>query len=114
VSTFRSSLTVQDGMLHTSRPITAPEQVADLFDSLLYAVQRGDAEVTSIELVVETPDESEHPIADSVTGSSSTPLPDATADVDEDEDGAHEEADTVETDTPLTPVVVPPSPAVLR
>lgn len=75
MSTYRASVRVDDGTLHTSRPITAPEAVTDLIDSLTYSVARGDApDVVAVELTVETSGQSETPIADSITGTSSTPL----------------------------------------
>lgn len=94
MTTYRTTVRVDDGMLHTSRPLLAPEKVADMIDSLVYGVTEvasvgGD--VLSVELVIETAAMSEHPIGDSVAGTSSTPLLSA---LDDDEDVA---------DVPLTP-----------
>lgn len=78
MSTFRAIVHVDDGTLHTSRPLTAPEKVADMFDSVVYDMAQPDGPhtsgVVSVELVVETSGESETPIGDSVAGTSSTPL----------------------------------------
>jgi hypothetical protein len=76
VSTFRARVSVDDGTLHTSRPLTAPEHVRDLIDSVVYDVSQPERAglFAAVELVIETPEESEHPIADSVTGTSSVPL----------------------------------------
>jgi len=71
VTTFRASVRVDDGTLHTSRPLTAPERVADLIDDI--AAQVG-GDVLSIDVTVETVGESDTPIGDSVVGTSSTPL----------------------------------------
>lgn len=86
MSTFRARVAVDDDTLTTSRPLTAPEQVGDLIDSAVYAMTDGGAAaagVTSIELVVEVSGESETPIADSISGTSSQPYP-PPADGDED------------------------------
>jgi hypothetical protein len=77
MTTFRASVSVDDDTLTTSRPLTAPEPVGDLIDSAVYAMTDGGAAsagVTSIELTVETSGESDTPIADSVSGTSSQPL----------------------------------------
>jgi hypothetical protein len=77
MTTFSASVRVDDDMLHVSRPLTAPEAVADMIESLIYGMTSGgssQAGVTSVEVVVETAGESDTPIADSVTGTSSTPL----------------------------------------
>ena len=71
MTTFRASVRVDDGTLHTSRPLTAPERVADLIDDI--AAQVG-GDVLSIDVTVETVGESDTPIGDSVVGTSSTPL----------------------------------------
>jgi hypothetical protein len=84
VTSFTASVTVDDGMLHTSRPVTAPEDVTDLISSVFYAVQEGAGTVVSVELTIETSGESDTPIADSTAGTASTPL-------------------QVDTDTPIDP-----------
>lgn len=86
MSTFRARVEVSDDTLTTSRPLTAPEPVRDLIDSAVYAMTDGGAVasgVTSIELTVETSGESDTPIADSISGTSSQPLTSS----DDDEDG---------------------------
>jgi hypothetical protein len=88
VSTYRAQVRVEDGTLHTSRPLLAPDPVTELVESVVYDMtnpdtgraQRG---VLSVELVVETGDESQTPIGDSSVGTTSTPLDDGG------EDGAH-------------------------
>jgi hypothetical protein len=83
MTTYRAQVTVDDGMLHTSRPLLAPDPVGDMVDSLVWAVQQHHGDVTSAELVIETSGESATPIGDSIAGTSSTPLP---ADDDDDAD----------------------------
>jgi hypothetical protein len=83
VSTYRATVRVEDGMLHTARPLTAPEAVADMLDSIVYAMQDPGRGLLGVEVTVETVEESHTPIGDSVTGSSSTPLPAADDDDDE-------------------------------
>ena len=75
MSTFRARVSVDDGTLHTARPLTAPPQVLRLLELVGLDVADPDSEVTAVELVIETASESEHPIADSVVGTSSAPLP---------------------------------------
>jgi hypothetical protein len=80
MSTFRASVSVDDDTLTTSRPLTAPTEVGDMIDQAVYAMTDGGAAaagVTSVELVVETSDESDTPIGDSISGTSSQPLIDA-------------------------------------
>jgi hypothetical protein len=79
VSTYRASVRVEDGVLHTSRPLFAPDPVAELVDSVVYDMtnpdtgraQRG---VLSVDLAVETDEQSESPIGDSSVGTVSAPL----------------------------------------
>lgn len=75
MTTYRASVHVDEGMLHTSRPMTAPDQVSELVDSVLYDVRNGDGTLASVELVVETTGTSDTPLGDSIAGTSSTPLP---------------------------------------
>jgi hypothetical protein len=79
VSTYNASVRVDGGTLHTSRPLTAPEVVADMFDSLVYDMARSDGPaasgVTSVEVTVETSGQSDTPIGDAAQGTTSTPLP---------------------------------------
>jgi hypothetical protein len=75
VSTFRASAHIEDGTLHTSRPLTAPEEVRDVIDSILYAMANGDGTVTAVDLTIESSDESHTPIGDSIAATSSAPLP---------------------------------------
>jgi hypothetical protein len=78
VSTYTASVRIEDGMLHTSRPLTAPDAVGR--DVRLGGVRHvparraRDVGVVSVELAVDTSDESETPIGDSVRGTSSQPL----------------------------------------
>jgi hypothetical protein len=76
MTTFRALVRVDDGTLHVSRPLTAPEPVADLIEQLVYAIT-GDQGIVfqSIDLEVETADPSETPVGDSISATSSTPLP---------------------------------------
>jgi hypothetical protein len=81
MSTFRASVRVEGDTLHVSRPLTAPEKVADMIASLEYAFASGDAAgVDSVDLTIETSAESETPIGDGITATSSTPLAAATVD----------------------------------
>lgn len=83
MSTYRAIVRVEDGMLHTSRPLTAPDPVREMIDSLEYAARdAGSSGDLTVDLTVETPGESGTPIGDSVSGTSSTPL----AAPDEDDD----------------------------
>jgi hypothetical protein len=89
VTTFRASVRVDDGTLHTSRPLTAPEKVADLIDSVIYNIASGDGgDVQSVDVTVETSGESDTPIGDSISGTSSTPLAATIEDDDEPTTGA--------------------------
>jgi hypothetical protein len=76
MSTFRARFTVEDGTLTVSRPLLAPEPVADVIDTVLYRVT--DAEtagrLSSVELVMETPDETGTPIGDGIASTTSGPL----------------------------------------
>jgi hypothetical protein len=94
VTTFRALVRVEDGVLHTSRPMTAPEPVSDLIESLVYAVTSETGSVfRTIDLEVETVDVSETPVGDSISATSSTPL------------GQHEapdDGDDDELDVPLS------------
>lgn len=79
MSTYRASVHVDDGMLHTSRPLTAPEPVGDMIDSVVYDMSKPDgpatAGVLSVEVVVETAGRSDTPTGDSIAARSSQPLP---------------------------------------
>jgi hypothetical protein len=83
VSTYRAQVRVEDGTLHTARPLLAPEPVTEIVESVVYDMtnpdtgraQRG---VSSVELVIVTEDESETPIGDSSVGTVSEPLDDDT------------------------------------
>jgi hypothetical protein len=90
MSTYRATVRIEDGMLHTARPLTAPEHVADLIDSLVYSLQDPERSggVLAAELSVETAEESTTPIGDSVTGSSSSPVLTAADDDDDVNDDA--------------------------
>ncbi len=86
MSTYRASVEVGDGTLTVSRPLTAPERVVDLVDAVAYAARdaRPDDRVT-VTFAIETADESDTPLADSIVGTSSRPLAGHGAD---DEDAA--------------------------
>jgi molybdopterin converting factor small subunit len=77
VTIYRASVHVDEGMLHTSRPILAPDPVGELIESVLYDVRGGDGSIVSVDVVIETSGESETPIGDATAGTSSTPLPDS-------------------------------------
>lgn len=94
MTTYRASVHVDGGMLHTSRPMTAPDPVSELVESVLYDVRNGDGTIGSVELVVETTGTSDTPLGDSVAGTSSTPL----------------DVPTVDTDEPLPTSVMPATP----
>jgi hypothetical protein len=100
VTTYRARVSVDDGTLHTSRPLTAPEVVSDMIDSVVYTVREDGARVgvTGVELTFETAGESQTPIGDTIVGTSATPLP-----------GAHEAADddVDELDVPVASSVLP-------
>jgi hypothetical protein len=95
MSTFRATVRVDDGTLHVSRPLTAPEPVSDMIESIVYAVTSETGFVfRSIDLEVETVEASETPVGDSISATSSTPLPPVPPGDDEDDD---------EDDAALTP-----------
>lgn len=86
MTTFSASVRIDDGTLHVSRPLTAPEPVGDLIDSAVYTLTSGTASgVLSIDMTIEAAGESQTPIGDSITGTSSTPI-NASAGLDNDED----------------------------
>lgn len=77
MSTFRAQVRVADGMLHTSRPLTAPEQVSDMIESAVYSLREAaGGDITSVELTIETSGSSDTPIADSTAGTTSEPIGD--------------------------------------
>lgn len=80
MSHYSAHVEVADGTLHVSRPLTAPDAVDELVESLRYAVVNSGGSIAVVTVEVETPDESQTPIGDSVPATSSSPLP---ADVDE-------------------------------
>lgn len=76
MSTFRAQVRVDDGMLQTSRPLTAPEQVADMIESVIYSMREAaGGDVLSVDVTIETRGSSDTPVGDSVAGTSSEPLP---------------------------------------
>lgn len=79
MSTYTASVRVEGGTLHTSRPLTAPDAVGGMFDSLVYDMSQPDGPtasgVTSVEFTVETSGQSDTPIGDAAQGTTSTPLP---------------------------------------
>lgn len=74
MSTYRASVRVDDDVLHTSRPLTAPEEVVDLIGWTTDRVVESGGRLTGVELVFDTDEESDTPIGDSVTVPSSQPL----------------------------------------
>lgn len=74
MTTYSATVRVDGDMLHTSKPLTAPDEVGDMFDSVVYALTSGRGGITSVELVVDVEGDSETPIGDSVQGTASTPL----------------------------------------
>ena len=88
MSTYRATVSVEDGTLHVSRPLTAPERVTDLVDSVVWAVTEGAGTLSTVELTFETHEDSGTPIGDSVSGTSSAPLLAAPSDEDDDDDAA--------------------------
>lgn len=74
MTTYRASVRVDDDVLHTSRPLTAPEPVRDLIEWTVDRVAESGGEVTSVELAFETAGQSETPVGDSITATSSAPL----------------------------------------
>lgn len=85
MSSYRATVSVEDGTLHVSRPLTAPERVTDLVDSIVWAVIEGGGQLTSVTVGFETSEESGTPIGDGITGTSSAPLLASPVD-DEDDD----------------------------
>lgn len=77
MTSYRAQVRVEDGMLHTSRPLTAPDPVADMIDGVSYPLRDGDSPIVSVEVVIETSTDSETPIGDSVSATSSTPIGDS-------------------------------------
>jgi hypothetical protein len=77
MSTFTAAARIDDGTLYVSRPLTAPEPVRDMIDALVYTLSDDEklGEVTSFEVTFETAGESDTPVGDSITGSSSMPYP---------------------------------------
>jgi hypothetical protein len=75
VTTYRAQAHIEDGTLHTSRPLTAPDAVREVIESVLYALANGDGTVTAVDLELESAEESHTPIGDSIPATSSTPLP---------------------------------------
>jgi hypothetical protein len=61
--------------MHTARPLTAPPAVVEVIDSVLHDLANGDGTVRSVEVVVETREDSDTPLGDSIAGTSSEPLP---------------------------------------
>jgi hypothetical protein len=86
VSTYRATVRIDDGTLTLARPLTAPDRVVSLIDSMVYDVTQPGADVTSIDLTIETGSESDTPVGDSITATSSEPLPILSGDLDDDED----------------------------
>lgn len=84
MSTYRASVHVEGGMLHTARPLTAPDVVGELFDRVVYAVSLSDGRLTAVELTFDTSADSDTPVGDTAVGTSSTLLGDPPGDPDPD------------------------------
>jgi hypothetical protein len=75
MSTYRAQIRVEDGMLHTARPLTAPDVVTTMIDSVVYDVREGGGgEIVSAEITVETATDSGTPLGDSIAANSSAPV----------------------------------------
>jgi hypothetical protein len=85
MSTYRARVSVDNGTLRTARPLTGPDSVRDLVDLVVDRIVTSGEESLSVDLVIETPGESDTWIGDSIAATSSTPLPPHTADEDDDE-----------------------------
>jgi len=83
MTTYEASVRVDDGTLTTSRPLTAPEEVADLIEWTVDRVKDSGGLLTSVDLTFETSADSETPVGDGITATSTTPL---AARIDEDDD----------------------------
>lgn len=91
MSTYRASVRVDGDTLTTARPLTAPDEVRDVVDSLVFTVTESGGKLTAVELTFETADESATPIGDDVVGTTSRPLVEptpGTSSGDPDEDDA--------------------------
>lgn len=75
MSHYTARVEVDGGTLHQSRPLTAPDGVDDLVESVRYALVNSGGQITAVSIEVDTADESQTPIGDSVPASSSEPLP---------------------------------------
>jgi hypothetical protein len=114
VSTYRASVHVDDDdMLHTSRPLNAPEKVAEVIDSVLYDVQNAAGSLRRVEVTVETAFDSGTPIGDGISGTSSEPLPSGRRadDVDEGPATPFDDEDDVATMTEAPTVLAPGMPS---
>jgi hypothetical protein len=75
MSTYRATIRVEEGMLHTARPLTAPDVVTTMIDSVVYDVREGGGgEIISAEITVETATDSGTPLGDSIAATSSAPV----------------------------------------
>jgi hypothetical protein len=75
MSTYKASIRVEDGMLHTARPLTAPDVVTTMIDSVVYDVREGGGgAIVSAEITVETATDSGTPLGDSIAATSSAPV----------------------------------------
>jgi hypothetical protein len=75
VSTYRASVRVENGTLYTARPVTAGAAVGELLDHAVLVASQAAGEVLTIDVTVETAEDSGTPLADGVVGTSSAPLP---------------------------------------
>jgi hypothetical protein len=76
VTTYRAQVRVDDGMLHTARPLTAPDEVSDVIESLVFSMrQAAGGDVVAVDVTIETAGTSDTPVGDSVAATSSEPIP---------------------------------------
>ncbi len=88
MSTYRASARVEDGILHTARPLTAPPPVMRAMDGAVLALISSGGTLVAVDLTFTTSEDSDTPIADEIVGTSSTPLPSGGHAADDDEDVA--------------------------
>jgi hypothetical protein len=60
--------------LHTSRPLTAPDEVANLVDWAVDRVAAAEGKLLAVDLTFETAGESDTPVGDSIAATSTAPV----------------------------------------
>jgi hypothetical protein len=73
VSIYRATVRVEGGTLHTARPLTAPDEVRALVDSVVFAMTEHGG-LASVALEFETSTDSDTPVGDSIAATSSQPV----------------------------------------